>query len=138
MPPPDDILLNKAAIVERSLRRIREEFVADPALEHPTHRDALTLNIERACQAVIDSAMHLIAARHLGVPQSSAEAFLLLVRAGIISSETAQSMQAMTGFRNIAIHEYQLLDTTVLRGIAETRWQDLVQFFREIQINIRP
>jgi hypothetical protein len=55
MPPSGDLRHNKAAIVERSIRHIHEEFAADPTLEHPTHRDALTLNVERACQAVIDS-----------------------------------------------------------------------------------
>jgi len=34
--------------------------------------------------------------------------------------------------------KYQQPDTTVLRRVAETRWQDLVQFFREIQIKIQP
>ena len=31
------------------------------------HLDALTLNVERACQAAIDLAMHVVAAEHLGI-----------------------------------------------------------------------
>jgi hypothetical protein len=46
-----------------------------------THVDALTLNIERAGQASINMAMHVVATRRLGVPQSNAEAFALLERA---------------------------------------------------------
>jgi len=61
--PPDDVLLNKAAIIERCIRRIREEHAACPALDDSTRVDALTLNIERACQAAIDMAMHLGRAR---------------------------------------------------------------------------
>lgn len=68
--PPDDILLNKAAIIERCIRRIAEESQACPRYDDFTHVDALTLNIERACQASIDMAMHVVAERHLGVPQS--------------------------------------------------------------------
>lgn len=52
--PPDDILLNKAAIIERCIRRIQEEYHACPDLDNHTHVDALTLNIERACQAAIN------------------------------------------------------------------------------------
>lgn len=51
---PDNVLLNKAAIIERSLRRMREEYEANLDLDNFTHIDAMILNIERACQAAID------------------------------------------------------------------------------------
>ncbi len=76
----EDVLLNKAAIIERCLRRIREEYTLCPRLNNYTHIDAITLNLERACQAAIDMAMHLLASEHLGIPQSSAHAFDLLYR----------------------------------------------------------
>lgn len=116
---PDDVALNKAAIIERCIRRIREEYQADPELKNCTHIDALTLNIERACQACIDLAMHIVAARHLGIPQSSGDAFTLLRQADLISPEIEQAMRAMTGFRNIAVHQYQELDMDILRHISE-------------------
>jgi len=47
-------------------------------------------------------AMHVTAQRHWGAPQSSAEAFDLLARHGLISSELAAHMRSMAGFRNIA------------------------------------
>jgi hypothetical protein len=64
----DDVLLNKAAIIERCLGRAREEYRACPALDNFTHVDAMLLNLERACQAAVDMAMHVIATRRLGVP----------------------------------------------------------------------
>jgi len=64
-----NILLNKGAIIERCLRRIRQEHEACPNLDDFTHLDALILNLERACQAAIDMAMHEVARRHLGMPQ---------------------------------------------------------------------
>lgn len=136
--PSDDVSLNKAAIIERAIRRVREEYSANPALDNFTHIDAMTLNIERACQAAIDLAMHLAARDHLGVPQSSADSFRLLADAGRISAETARAMAAMTTFRNIAVHEYRELDLSVLRLIAETRWTSLVDFCRELGLSIRP
>jgi len=81
---PDDVLFNKAAIIERCIRRIHDEYQACPGLDNLTHVDALTLNIERACQAAIDMAMHVTAKQHLGIPQSSAESFDLLRKAGLI------------------------------------------------------
>ncbi len=47
-------------------------------------------------------------------------------------------MIAMTGFRNIAVHEYQALDLAILRAIVEDRWRSLVSFCRELGIRIDP
>lgn len=134
--PPNDVLLNKAAIIERCIRRIKEEYSAAPQLDSPTHADALTLNIERACQAAIDMAMHLVAQQHLGVPQSSAEAFDLLSKASLIAPNLCQSLRAMTGFRNVAIHEYQELDTDILRYIATEGFQDFIRFCSALGLKI--
>jgi uncharacterized protein YutE (UPF0331/DUF86 family) len=124
----DDIVWNKAAIIERCIRRMHEEYRADPDLKDYTHVDALTLNIERACQAAIDLAMHVVAKQRLGVPQSSGDAFFFLEKAGIISTQLRQSLVAMTGFRNIAIHQYQVLDNSVLHYIVDKGYQDLIAF----------
>ncbi len=133
---PDDVALNKAAIIERCIKRIHDEYRADPELRDYTHVDALTLNIERACQACIDLAMHIVATRHLGIPQSSGDAFTLLRQAGLIPGETEQAMRAMTGFRNIAVHQYQEMDIDILRHIAENAWTDLQNFCQALGMRI--
>ena len=136
--PPDDIVLNKAAIIERALRRVQQEYQANPQLDDCTHIDALTLNIERACQAAIDLAMHIVARQRLGMPQSSTQAFRLLCDAGHISEDLLREMAAMTGFRNIAIHEYRQMDMSILRNIAETRWKSLVAYCQALGVRIEP
>ena len=136
--PPDDVCLNKAAIIERALRRIQEEFAMDPCLVNYTHIDAMTLNIERACQAAIDMSMHIVAKQHLGMPQTSADAFRLLKKANILSAEITKEMVSMTGFRNVAIHEYQELDLAILKYIAEKGWRSLVSYCSEIGLKINP
>ncbi len=136
--PPDDILLNKAAIIERCVRRIQEELEACPRLDNFTRLDALTLNIERACQASIDMAMHVVAEKHLGVPQSSADAFVLLERAGIIDAALMKSLRGMAGFRNVAVHQYEELDLGVLRWVAEQGHEDWVRLGRALGVLIQP
>lgn len=136
--PPDDILLNKAAIIERCIRRVGEEARACPGYDDFSHVDALTLNIERACQASIDMAMHVVAERHLGVPQSNAEAFALLEKAGIIGKELSKSLRAMTGFRNVAVHQYEELDMDVLRWVVETGHRDWIKLGEALGVSIRP
>jgi uncharacterized protein YutE (UPF0331/DUF86 family) len=136
--PPDDILLNKAAIIERCIRRIGEESRACPAYDDFSHVDALTLNIERACQASIDMAMHVVADKHLGVPQSNAEAFALLEKAGIIGKELSKSLRGMAGFRNIAVHQYEELDMDILRWVVETGYRDWINLGEALGVSIRP
>ena len=136
--PPNDILLNKAAIIERCVRRIAEEVRSCPGLDDFTHVDALTLNIERGCQAAIDMAMHVVAERHLGVPQSKSDAFSLLQRAGLIDESLAKSLHGMVGFRNVAIHQYDRLDMSVLRWVVDSGHRDWIRLGEALGVAIRP
>jgi len=133
---PDNIVLNKAAIIERSLRRMKEEYSYNRGLDSYTHIDAMILNIERTCQAAIDLAQHLVAVNHTGMPQTSADAFILLKKAKIISEDISKKMINMTGFRNIVIHEYQEIDMNILRAIAEDEHKSLIEFCRELGVDI--
>lgn len=53
----DDVLLNKAAAIERAVRRVRDEHGGDDAnlLIHQTRQDAIILNLQRACESSIDA-----------------------------------------------------------------------------------
>lgn len=77
---PDDVLLNKAATIERCVARAKEEYLSDPesfAINF-TRQDAAILNIQRACEAALDMAQHVVRAERLGLPQSARDAFELL------------------------------------------------------------
>ena len=69
----DDVVLNKTSIIERCLWRVQEEYDGDPANLHDdiTEQDAIVLNLQRACQAAIGLAMHLVREHEIGVPQES-------------------------------------------------------------------
>ena len=73
----DDVLLNKAAIIERCLQRISEEYQGhENELEtNYTKQDSIILNLLRACEASIDAAMHLVRIKKIGLPQQSRDAF---------------------------------------------------------------
>jgi uncharacterized protein YutE (UPF0331/DUF86 family) len=139
LPLVDDVVLNKAAIIERCWRRVRQEYRDDPSrLSDQTRQDAIVLNLERACQAAIDLAMHAVARSHLGVPQDSAHGFDLLVVAGRISPTLARRLRAMVGFRNVAIHEYQALDLEIVRSVVERHEADFVELCAAFGVSIDP
>jgi uncharacterized protein YutE (UPF0331/DUF86 family) len=129
---PDDILLNKGQIIRRCLARVREEYGDNPAnLVNPTKQDSIVINIQRACEAAIDLAMHFVAQQNLGIPQTSREAFTLLQTAGILTEGTSKQMRAMVGFRNIAVHNYQTLEIEVLQAIIQQHLGDFDRFLEE-------
>lgn len=128
----DDVVFNKAAAIERCLARVREEHAGDDRniLENQTRQDSIVLNLERACEAATDLAMHLVAVRRLGLPQESREAFDLLRAAGIIDDDLAARLKAMVGFRNVALHDYQRLSLDVVRAIVGGRLDDFLELTR--------
>ncbi len=129
-----DIILAKLQTIERCLTRIEEEYADDRTtfLQNFTKQDSVTLNLERASQATIDIAAHIVKTEKLGVPATSRELFQMLEEAGIITSETASQMQKMVGFRNIAVHDYQNLSIDILVAIIEDHLNDFLRFNREI------
>ncbi len=130
----DDVLVNKAEIIERCLKRIKEIYGKSPKnlLEDQLKQDAILLNTERACQATIDAAMRIIRQKKLGIPKESREAFTILEQAKIIDGPLATNLRKMVGFRNIAIHEYQELDLKLLQKVIEEDFTDIRAFVRVI------
>lgn len=111
----DDVLVNKAATIERCVARARDEYAKAPATfaSDFTRQDAAILNIQRACEAALDMGQHLVRREHLGVPQSARDVFTLLAQAGWIDASLAEAMRRMVGFRNIAVHDYQALQLPI-------------------------
>lgn len=128
----DDVLLNKAAAIQRAVRRVREEHAGDDRnlLSNQTKQDAIILNLQRACETSIDAAMHLVRLHRLGVPQETREAFSLLEAAGMLDHALADQLRKMVGFRNVAIHEYQKLDLEIVRRIVAESLDDFLAFTR--------
>ncbi len=107
----DDVLINKAATIERCVARAREEFDHDPTTfaSNFSRQDAAVMNIQRACEAALDMGHHIIRRDRLGVPQSARDTFEILAQAKWIDQPLADSLKRMVGFRNIAVHDYQKL-----------------------------
>lgn len=126
----DDVVLGKAAIIERCVARVREEHGGDEAnlRDNLTRQDSILLNLQRACEAAIDLAMHLVRIRRLGVPQETRHAFDLLVEAKVVEPLLAERMKRMIGFRNIAIHDYRKLDLAIVQSIVTERLEDFLEF----------
>lgn len=130
----DDVLLNKAATVERCVARARDEFNRDPATFATdfTRQDAATLNVQRACEAVLDMGQHLVRREKLGIPQSARDVFELLARGQWIDAKLADALKRMVAFRNIAVHDYQSLLLPILVNVITLHLGEFLEFTRII------
>ena len=131
--PDRDVLLSKSDAIQRALRRIADVTGLNPdSLDDINKQDIFVLNLQRAVQSAIDLAGHVVASEGLGLPESIKGHFQLLEAAKIINKNLSERMQAMAGFRNIAIHEYQALDVRILKAILSGHLRDLEDFYTAI------
>jgi uncharacterized protein YutE (UPF0331/DUF86 family) len=130
----DDVLLNKAATIERCVGRARDEYAYNPNTfaNDFTRQDAAILNIQRACEAALDMGQHLIRREKLGVPQSARDVFTLLASAHWIDTALADKLKRMVGFRNIAVHDYQTLHLPITVNIITLHLDDFLDYSKAI------
>lgn len=125
----DDVVLAKAAIIERCIARAREELAASLDFRTDlTRQDAAILNVQRACEAGVDIAFRLVRLKGLGAPATNREAFDLLATAGIVDGQQAAALKRMVGFRNVAVHRYTDLDMAVVEAVIRLGLDDLAAF----------
>ncbi len=130
----DDVLINKSATVERCVARAREEYAHDSAnfATNFTRQDAAILNVQRACEAVLDMGQHIVRREGLGVPQSARDVFELMARAGRIDALLADALKRMVAFRDIAVHDYQSLILPNLVNVINGHLDEFLTFTRTV------
>ena len=126
----DDVLVNKAATIERCVARAREEYDRDPGsfATDFTRQDAAVLNIQRACEAALDMGQHLIRRERLGVPQGARDVFDLLARGSWIDTALAEALKKMVAFRNLAVHDYKSLLIAITVNVITLHLDEFLRF----------
>lgn len=127
------VILNKYESIERCINRINEEYEGNSEnLYNYSKLDAIVLNLQRACELVIDIAMYIVSTKKLGIPQTKKEAFEILFKNKYIDEDVLNKMKGMIGFRNIAIHDYKQIDEEILQNVIENHLNDLLEFARNM------
>ncbi|MEY3369648.1 MAG: hypothetical protein RLZZ361_318 [Cyanobacteriota bacterium] len=129
-----DLILAKINNIQNCLNSIKtytRNFDIN-SLDEIMVQDLVVLNLERAIQACIDIALHILSREALGVPLSMGDAFFSLYKNSFISEELSKNLIKMVGFRNIAVHEYQRLDLDILKSVVKNNLKDFEEFYKII------
>jgi uncharacterized protein YutE (UPF0331/DUF86 family) len=134
-----DVILAKAATIDRCIARVAEvRGRAAGALLPIDVEDIVVLNVTRAVQAAADLAVHVVSAEEFGLPDSVAGAFTLLEKHGVIDPALAGKLRAAMGFRNVAVHSYETVDSNIVEAIATHHVHDLHRFAAEMVARFAP
>lgn len=131
----NDIVLNKKETIERCVRQIRLYYSMPgevPFEENYLKQDAIAINLQRACEQVIDLANYTIKKKKLGLPKASRESFRLLADNKIIPHQLSEGLERMVGFRNVLVHEYQDLDIKLMLDVVDNHLDEFIDFTNHI------
>jgi uncharacterized protein YutE (UPF0331/DUF86 family) len=104
----------------------------DQVIQDPDIQDILVLNLTRAVQLCVDIGSHVISETNESAPTTMGDVFLTLEKLGAITSVTCISMQKAVGFRNVAVHNYNVINWEIVFAICQKSLVDFRRFAKEI------
>jgi uncharacterized protein YutE (UPF0331/DUF86 family) len=134
-----DVLMNKLESLRRCVQRVQDKAPASSALLKGDYdlQDIIVLNLERAVQTCVDIGLHIISDLEIPVPDTMAETFKSLNRAGYLDDLATERMTKAVGFRNTAVHAYQEMDWEIVYRIITEHLDDFRDFSRQIMKAIK-
>ena len=129
-----DLVLAKAGLIRRHLRRMKEKGEVDleTFLNDLDRQEVISFNLHLAIENCTDLAAHIISEEGLGVPGSASEMFYLLEDNGFITTQLTEKMIKAVGLRNLIVHEYDKIDLTRLFEIVHKDTKDINDFIVSI------
>lgn len=122
-----DSLIRCLGRIESRVSQDKDQFMKDLDAQ-----DVIVLNLTRSIQLCVDIAMHIIAKSSMTTPQTMSESFTVLATLNVINSDTATKMKKSVGFRNVAVHSYDILDLDLTFDIATKHLDDFKHYVRQV------
>lgn len=129
-----DVIEQKLESLRRCVQRVQKKCPRDPdalALDADA-QDIVTLNLTRAVQLCVDIGAHLIADGDMPPPDTMGRTFDVLAEAGHIDHGLATRLKKAVGFRNIAVHNYHVIDWHIVHELATRHLDDFSDYARAV------
>ena len=117
-------------IIETNLKEIKG-IVKEKEMRY---RDELALKhaLLESIEACVDIANHIIAAKGWRRPRDYKDVFKVLEENKVINKSLSEKLQQMSGFRNVLVHRYAVVDRKRLIKISKLDIKDIEEFVRII------
>lgn len=128
------ILEQKLESLRRCTKRVGDKTPPDVDLliQDPDLQDILVLNLTRAVQLCVDIGSHVISESDESAPTTMGGVFTTLEKIGSITPPTRVSLQKAVGFRNVAVHNYDVINWEIVFAICHKSLVDFRRFAKEI------
>lgn len=100
----DELLKAKVDTIESCLSWIKEQHQTGEWQTNELVRKELLLNLEKACQASIESTAQVIVLKSFTPPKLAKEGFEMLENLGIVSRELSNHLKKMLAIRGLVSH----------------------------------
>lgn len=124
------IVERKLESLRRCIKRVEQKRPGNVVtLEtDPDIQDILVLNLSRAVQLCVDIGAHVLVDYEIAPPNTMGETFDRLADLKLISAELCDKLKRSVGFRNMAVHNYDVLDWEIVYAIATYHLDDFSDF----------
>lgn len=95
-------------------------------------RSAVERNFQLAIESAIDIGEIIISEKGFERPEDYRSVFLILGKQGIIPMDFAEDFSVAAGFRNVLVHIYEEVDSSLLDVFLNERLDDFDRFARHI------
>ena len=128
------ILAQKIESLRRCIRRVEEKtpLTVEELIVDPDVQDILVLNLTRSVQLCIDIGSHLISGSDEPAPTTMGEVFTTLQTLNAITPSVCESMRKAVGFRNVAVHNYDVINWEIVFEICRKSLTDFRLFAKEV------
>lgn len=124
------LVLRKLADLEEYLGQVKE--YESITVEQYLRDWKIQRIIERTLQMIIetcaDIAEHIISDRGYRIPTSYVDTFRVLYERNILNKDLFETMGKMAKFRNIIVHNYDMVDAEIVVGILRKDLDDLLSY----------
>jgi uncharacterized protein YutE (UPF0331/DUF86 family) len=125
---------HKLESLRRCIKRVEEKTPSNVGQlsNDPDIQDILVLNLTSAVQLCVDIGSHVISETEESAPTTMGDVFSTLEKLEIITSDICTSMRNAVGFRNVAVHNYDVISWEIVFAICQKRLVDFRQFAKQI------
>lgn len=129
------VIENKISTIRKYLQILSgyQKYRIEEICDDDTLRGAVERYLYLVSQATIDLAEAVIAYKKFRKPSIYSETFDILKEERVISSELAEKLVRMAGFRNVIAHMYEMVDFKVVYDVLQNRLSDIEEFVKQVQ-----